>query len=205
MNKKLKTAIFSFIIFITLLISGCKNIHENFYNHDHDVYNRDVYNHDVYNHDEDNHDIEVGFSPGHTASKIIISAIEKSKRSILIAAYSFTSKPIALALVKAQKRGVHVHLVVDKKVNTSRYTAVTYLVNHFVPVRFNDKYSIMHDKFMIIDNISVETGSFNYTQSAMFRNAENVIYIKNRRDIARQYLREFDRLWNEGIDAKPTY
>lgn len=58
---------------------------------------------------------------------------------------------------------------------------------------------------MIVDNHSVETGSFNYTKSAAFRNAENVIYLRNRPDIIENYTREFNRLWSEVIDTKPTY
>lgn len=82
---------------------------------------------------------------------------------------------------------------------------MTYLVNHRVPVRLNDKYAIMHNKFMIVDGRSVETGSFNYTQSAASRNAENVIYLRNRLDIAEKYAREFNRLWSEAEDTKSTY
>ncbi|WP_425323370.1 phospholipase D-like domain-containing protein [Arsenophonus nasoniae] len=52
---------------------------------------------------------------------------------------------------------------------------------------------------------SVETGSFNYTQSAASRNAENVIYLRNRPDIAEKYTREFNRLWSEAIDTETTY
>ncbi|WP_204162679.1 phospholipase D family nuclease [Pantoea sp. SoEX] len=179
MNRKLSAIIFSFLILFnsSVVIANIHNIS----------------------------DVEIGFSPGHKAIQIILSAIEKSQRSVYVAAYSFTSKPIALALLKAQKRGVNVRLVVDKKSNTGKYTAVTYLVNHFVPVRLNNKYSIMHNKFMIIDNNSVETGSFNYTKNAAYHNAENIIYIKNRVDIASKYLHEFERLWNEGEDAKSKY
>ncbi|PPI86257.1 phospholipase D family protein [Candidatus Pantoea edessiphila] len=176
--RKLNTAIFSILVVIS--ISVIAQVH-------------------------DCNDIEIGFSPGNTASKIILKAIKKSKESIFIAAYSFTSKPIALALVEAHKKGVNVRLVVDKKSNTGRYTAVTYLVNHRIPVMLNDKYSIMHNKFMIFDQKSVETGSFNYTQAATLRNAENVVYIKNRIDIAQKYIREFDRLWDEGKHATPSY
>lgn len=150
-------------------------------------------------------DVEVGFSPGKTAKQIVLLAIEEAQTSIDIAAYSFTSKPIALALVDAQHQGVNVRVVADKKSNGGKYTAVTYLANHRVPVRFNDKYAIMHNKFMIVDGCSVETGSFNYTQSAASRNAENVIYLRNRPDIAKKYTREFNRLWSEAIDIKPTY
>lgn len=150
-------------------------------------------------------DVEVGFSPGMTANQIVITAIEEAETSIDIAAYSFTNKPISLALVDAQNRGVNVRVLADKKSNGGKYTAVTYLVNHRVPVRLNDKYAIMHNKFMIVDGRSVETGSFNYTQSAVSRNAENVIYFRNRPDIAEKYIREFNRLWREGMDTEATY
>lgn len=144
--------------------------------------------------------VEIGFSPGKTAKQIVLNAIKEAKTSIDIAAYSFTSKPIALALVEAQNRGVTVRIVSDKKISVGNHTAVTYMTNHRIPVRVNDKYIIMHNKFMIVDGHSVETGSFNYTKNAAFRNAENVIYLRNRIDIAEKYKREFNRLWIEAID-----
>ncbi|CAD6508464.1 phospholipase D family protein [Candidatus Profftia tarda] len=144
-------------------------------------------------------DIEVGFSPGQTAKKIVIAAIDEAKISIDLSAYSFTSKPIALALVDAQKRGVNIRVVADKRLNSGKYTAITYLAHQHIPVKLNDKYAIMHNKFIIIDGHSVETGSFNYTQSAVSRNAENVIYLRNRPDIAEKYIREFNRLWSEAM------
>ncbi|EGY29577.1 hypothetical protein Rin_00004470 [Candidatus Regiella insecticola 5.15] len=55
-------------------------------------------------------------------------------------------------------------VVANKKSNGGKYTAATYLANHRVPVRLNDKYAIMHNKFMVVDSHSVETGSFNYTK-----------------------------------------
>ncbi|MFP3019615.1 MAG: phospholipase D family protein [Arsenophonus sp.] len=149
--------------------------------------------------------IEVGFSPGRTAKQIILLAIKEAKTSIDIAVYSFTSKPIALALVDAKQRGVNIRMVADKKSNGGKYTAVTYLVNHRIPVRLNNKYAIMHNKFIIVDGHSVETGSFNYTKSAAFRNAENVIYLRNLPNIAEKYTREFNRLWRESTDINPTY
>jgi len=150
----------------------------------------------------DTQNVEVGFSPERMAKEIVLMAIKEAKTSIDVAIYSFTSKQIALALVNAQQRGINVRVVVDNKSNSGKYTAVTYLANHYVPVRFNNKYMIMHHKFMIIDGHSIETGSFNYTKSAAFRNAENVIYLRNRPDIAKKYTQEFNRLWSEAIDKK---
>ncbi|HDV5163465.1 TPA: DUF1669 domain-containing protein, partial [Escherichia coli] len=79
----------------------------------------------------------------------------------------------------------------------SRYTAATWLARHGIPVRVNGHYDIMHNKFMIIDGRTVETGSFNYTASADKRNAENVIVLRDMPDAAQPYSREFERLWNE--------
>lgn len=140
--------------------------------------------------------IQVGFSPGKSAINLLLDVINSSKKNINIAAYSFTSKPISQALVKAKERGVLIRVIADKKSNSGKYTAVNYLANHGILVRLNGKYPIMHNKFMIIDDCIVETGSFNYTKNAAYRNAENLLVIRKKR-IASKYNREFDRLWKE--------
>lgn len=49
---------------------------------------------------------------------------------------------------------------------------------------------------MIVDSHSIKTRSFNYTQTAAFRNAENVIYMYNttQRQIPKKYIQEFNHL-----------
>ena len=135
----------------------------------------------------------------------MLHGIAEAKKSILVAAYSFTSKQVSEALLEAHKRGVKVSVVADSKANSSQYTAVNFLANHDVPVRLNDKYAIMHHKFMVIDGISVQLGSFNYSASAVDKNAENVLLLKNIPDIASCYTKEWNRLWDEGVDVKKNY
>jgi phosphatidylserine/phosphatidylglycerophosphate/cardiolipin synthase-like enzyme len=55
----------------------------------------------------------------------------------------------------------------------------------------------MHNKFMVIDGVTVETGSFNYTSAAVKSIAENAIVIRNAPDIAKIYAAEWTRLWDE--------
>ncbi|MCU3851941.1 phospholipase D-like domain-containing protein [Enterobacter roggenkampii] len=55
----------------------------------------------------------------------------------------------------------------------------------------------MHNKFMVVDGNTVQTGSFNYTASAVSRNAKNVLLIKEVPELAATYQGEFNRLWNE--------
>ena len=148
---------------------------------------------------------EVGFSPKGKSLNIILDGIKNAEESILVAAYSFTSKPISTALLEAHKRGVAVRVVADAKSNTSQYSAVTFLANQGVPVRVNDRYAIFHHKFMVFDGRHVETGSFNYSAAAVDRNAENVLLLMNVPEIAGRYAQEWQRLWNEGKEVKPNY
>lgn len=148
---------------------------------------------------------EIGFSPKGSALDIILKGIRDSEKSILVAAYSFTSKPISTELVEAYRRGVDVKVIADKKSNSGKYSAVTFLANQGVPVRLNDKYQIFHHKFMVFDGLHVETGSFNYSAAAVNKNAENVIMILGNKPIAAEYSQQWEILWNEGIDLKPNY
>lgn len=55
-----------------------------------------------------------------------------------------------------------------------------------VPVWIDNKVSIAHNKVMIVDNYELISGSFNFSQSAQTRNAENVLFIKNP-ELAKMY------------------
>jgi phosphatidylserine/phosphatidylglycerophosphate/cardiolipin synthase-like enzyme len=135
----------------------------------------------------------------------VLSTVKAAQKSIRVAAYSFTSQPIAAALVDARKRGVDVRVVADAKSNTGKYTAVTYLANQGVPARLNDRYAIHHHKFMVVDGQTLQTGSFNYSKSAEEKNAENVLVLYNVPELAGQYAAEWERLWDEGRDVGKKY
>ncbi|WP_436882964.1 phospholipase D-like domain-containing protein [Enterobacter asburiae] len=105
----------------------------------------------------------VGFSPSNTAMTAVLDVINHASQTLNVEAYSFTSKDIAQALVAARKRGVKVRLMADKKGN-SHYSAVTFLANNGVPVRLNNHYAIMHNKVILADGQTLETGSFNYVR-----------------------------------------
>lgn len=149
--------------------------------------------------------VTCGFSRDKTAMELILGLVRNARESILVAAYSFTSKPIAEELKKAHERGVKVLVMADGKANRTKYTAVTFLANHNIPVRLNDTHAIMHHKFMIIDGRHVQTGSFNYTQAAHKRNAENVLVLRNLPDLARLYAEEWETLWSLSEVLLPKY
>lgn len=150
-------------------------------------------------------DVTIGFSPGGTAQSTILDVINQAQHNILIAAYSFTSRDIATALLQAHRRGVDIAVVADRKANSNEYTAVTYLANNNIPVRLNSRYDIMHNKFIVTDGRTIETGSFNFSAAAAKKNAENIIVLWNAPGAARAYQAEFMRLWSEASPLPERY
>jgi phosphatidylserine/phosphatidylglycerophosphate/cardiolipin synthase-like enzyme len=137
--------------------------------------------------------IRVYFSPNGGCTDAILSQINRAQAEILLQAYSFTSKPIAQALLQAKKRGVKITAVLDKSNRTQKYSAATFLKNMDIPVFIDAQHAIAHNKIMIIDNRVVITGSFNFTAAAETKNAENVLIMEDVPDLTRAYRDNFDR------------
>jgi phosphatidylserine/phosphatidylglycerophosphate/cardiolipin synthase-like enzyme len=130
---------------------------------------------------------QVCFSPKGGCTEAIISQIDKAKSEILVQAYSFTSAPIAKALLNAHKRGVKVEAILDKSQRREKYTSATFLANSGIPTFIDDRHAIAHNKIMVIDKEIVITGSFNFTKAAEEKNAENLLIIRNKA-LAKVYM-----------------
>jgi phosphatidylserine/phosphatidylglycerophosphate/cardiolipin synthase-like enzyme len=55
--------------------------------------------------------VEVYFSPKGGCTEAVVKELNAAKANVLVQAYSFTSTPIAKALLEAHKRGVKVEVV----------------------------------------------------------------------------------------------
>jgi phosphatidylserine/phosphatidylglycerophosphate/cardiolipin synthase-like enzyme len=135
--------------------------------------------------------IRVYFSPNGGCTDAIVKEINQAKTEILLQAYSFTSKPIAQALIRAKQRGVRISAVLDKSNRSQKYSAATFLQNMGIPVLIDDRHAIAHNKIMIIDNRVVITGSFNFTMAAENKNAENLLILDDLPDLTRAYRENF--------------
>ena len=139
--------------------------------------------------------IEIAFSPKGGGTETVVKAIAEARRSVLVQAYSFTSAPIAKALVDAKARGVDVQVVLDKSQNSEKYTSATYIANHDIPVRIDTQHAIAHNKIIICDELNVVTGSFNFTKAAEEKNAENVLVLRGNEELARLYVKNWRAHW----------
>ncbi|WP_145573301.1 phospholipase D family nuclease [Yersinia mollaretii] len=141
--------------------------------------------------------IEVGFSPEGSAQKLVLDTINAAHSSIQMVAYAFQAKDIVAALDAANKRGVRVQVVIDKRRNkgSTSLAAMRDITWHGAELRIDGHYHIQHDKMIIVEGSTVETGSFNFAKSAEYDNSENVIVIKNMPHIVSQYQEHFASRW----------
>ena len=134
--------------------------------------------------------VEVLFSPKGGCQDAIFRELGAGKTYVHLQAYSFTSAPIARALVEAHKRGGKVEVVIDKDRVTENYSEATYFANQGLPVLSDGKHAIAHNKVMVIDGQTVLTASFTFTKAAEESNAENLLVIRSA-EIAEKYEKNY--------------
>jgi len=128
---------------------------------------------------------QVYFSPQGGCAEAVVEALGQAKSTVLVQAYSFTSAPIAKALVEAHRRGVKVEVVRDRSQRTEKYSSATFVYNEGIPCFIDAQHAIAHNKVMVIDARTVITGSFNFTTAAEEHNAENLLVVHDAEMAAR--------------------
>lgn len=142
--------------------------------------------------------ITVAFSPWDDAEALLLKTLSEARRSIHVQAYLLTSQTIADGLIQAKQRGVPVWVLADaQQAENSDLSQVPRLAQAGIPVALETRYSIAHNKVMLVDaeseDCAVITGSYNFTQSARTRNAENLLLIKGDSQLAATYLANWRR------------
>lgn len=145
-------------------------------------------------------DLQVYFSPNGGCTKAVVENLNRAKNTVFVQAYSFTSAPIAKALVDAHRRGVKVEVLLDKSQRTENYSEADFLQHAAIPTHIDAEHAIAHNKIMIIDGQTVLTGSFNFTKAAEENNAENLLVISDS-VLAQKYLAN----WNAHLKHSKAY
>ena len=138
--------------------------------------------------------------PNGGCTEAIVKALDAAQQTVLVQAYSFTSAPIAKALVDAHKRGLKVEVILDKSQRTEKYSSADFVAHAGIPTRIDAKHAIAHNKIIVIDGETVITGSFNFTKAAEEHNAENLLIIKDK-GLAEKYTAN----WKEHAGHSEKY
>jgi phosphatidylserine/phosphatidylglycerophosphate/cardiolipin synthase-like enzyme len=135
--------------------------------------------------------IEVFFSPKGGCTEAVVREINAARHEVLVQAYSFSSKPIAEALVAAKTRGVQVTILLDKSNESEQYSDLALFVEQGLAPLVDTHHAIAHNKVMVIDHKTVITGSFNFTHQAEAENAENLLIMRGHAALAKTYRNHF--------------
>lgn len=131
----------------------------------------------------------VFFSPSRDNEKTVVDYISKSRSTLEVATYSLTNRAIGEAINKSREKGITTRVLCDKQ-----QAQIKSALCKEVKGKIDKKSGLMHNKFIVRDGLCVLTGSFNFTDNAINNNRENFIIIC-RKDVAKKYQDEFNRLW----------
>lgn len=122
----------------------------------------------------------------------ILEKLNNAKVSIRVLMAWFTNDRLFKKLIEKHNQGIEVQIAIyDDGINKKHGVNISALP-HFM-IKRGKRGGLMHDKFCIIDNQIVITGSYNWSNNAEFRNDENIT-IELDPEQASKYSAEFRRL-----------
>lgn len=124
----------------------------------------------------------------------IKNEIEKAERTIYIAVAWFTNKELFEVLLDKVNRGCNAYLIVSNdEINTKiNFNLLETEISKCYKVG-NGNSELMHNKFCIIDDDTVITGSYNWSYKAS-SNFENIVITKGDNKLAKQFITEFNNI-----------
>lgn len=133
----------------------------------------------------------------------VLHELSKATSSIHIAVAWFTDPDIFDRLCQKASEGVRVALIVVKddinRRNGLEYKRLADLGGLFLMVGDKRKKSaIMHNKFCIIDGVTIITGSYNWSRQGK-ENGEYITIISDHPNLARQFLLELETIIEQNV------
>jgi phosphatidylserine/phosphatidylglycerophosphate/cardiolipin synthase-like enzyme len=149
--------------------------------------------------------MEIKFARSESVADVILGHLQEAKRSVDGALYRFNHPGLAQAIEDAAERGVRVRLLVDGNKYKESRTTQQLLSGAIFPFRLafgrNGRGSKMHHKFVILDQNTVLTGSYNWTLESEDDNQENLVILEDAYSVG-AYTHEFEALWAGAGDDK---
>ncbi len=133
---------------------------------------------------------------GSQPDREVVAAIDAAQDSIQVAMYNFTLDSVTDALLQAHQRGVKVQVVLDS--NTMQSVQARRLVESGIPVVGDNRRESMHNKFLVIDQQQVWTGSLNMTYGGTYQDHNNIVRLVDSH-VNQDYTTEFLEMFEGGF------
>ena len=134
------------------------------------------------------------FSPGDACRNMIIKHITQAVSRVQICVFTISDDAISNAIITSHKRGVDIRIITDNDKSEDEGSDIERFARHGISVKMDTTPNHMHHKFMVTDERSLITGSYNWTRSAAQYNHENIL-ITSEVVVVKSYLKEFEQLW----------
>lgn len=144
---------------------------------------------------------DVFFSPGEESRNAIVKRIGGALNQINICVFTISDDRITDAIITAHQKGVNIKIITDNDKSWDEGSDIKQLARAGVAIKMDSTPNHMHHKFMVVDNKSLLTGSYNWTLSAMRYNHENIL-ITEEAGVVRSFLKEFENLWRQMVVYK---
>ena len=133
----------------------------------------------------------------------LAQAMDRARSTLDIAAFSLDSDSLRDAIGRAHGRGVAVRVVSDDAhgIDSEDDSHLRDLRRAGLAVRDDGRSGLMHNKFVIIDQRRVWTGSWNFTVNGSYRNNNNAISLASA-EAAAAFQAEFDEMFERGEYGK---
>lgn len=131
---------------------------------------------------------------------MLIQHIDRARHKIDFAIMGFTRREVIDAMLRAHHRGVKLRFVGDTRHvehGTAGYEEIDRLN---IPMMVGNQYSIMHNKFFVVDDRFTITGTGNITPTGYDKNANNYVFIDSP-EVSRDFTDEFEQMFEGRFGA----
>ena len=125
----------------------------------------------------------------------VSAAIVAAKESVDVAVRNLNLDSITGALVVANRRGVPVRVIAESDSLLGR-SDFQVLIDAGIPVVEDQQLGLMNNRFIVIDNKEVWTGSLNYDIAGIFREHNTLVRIISP-EVAADYTKEFNEMFEK--------
>lgn len=147
--------------------------------------------------------VQTYFSPRGGGRQAVLDELDKAKKRIRLMTFSFTDVDLGMLIGAKAESGVVVEGVFDRWLAASKYSLYPQFKKQGFNVWLDGNEALMHHKVILIDDHTVITGSFNFSQNAENNNNEALLIIRNAPDLVKAYDDEFKRLVNAAKTNRP--
>lgn len=147
--------------------------------------------------------VQAFFSPAGHGREAVVAEVKDAKKRIQFLTFSLTDVETGDAMVERFKSGVKIQGIFDRWLAAGQYSLFDKFKGAKLDVRKDGNEALMHHKVMVIDDDTVITGSYNYSQNAEANNNEAFLIFRKAKGIAKAFSGEFDRIRHASIVNRP--